>query len=316
MRCSYCIIPYCRRELVSRPAEDVLDEIGRLVANGHREIVLVGIHLGHYGFSGVGDRGSPDLARLVRRIAQLDGEFRLRISSIEAAEVTDELIAVMADRGDRICPHLHLSMQSGSDAVLRRMNRRYNAREFIARCEQIRSKLDDPALTTDVMVGFPGETEADFLATCRAVEEVGFSKVHVFRFSPRQGTPAADMPDQVPESLKRRRAAGLSALAGRLRRGYFQALVGRELQVLVERWASGTPGLLLGTSARYAPVELPGSQRLIGRLVPATAEAVIEGRIRVQQHLGDEPQVLRPPAVECLSAGRPVHTPRASGNPL
>ncbi len=303
MACSYCIIPSTRPVPVSRPPDEVLDEIGRLTDNGYREIVLTGIHLGHYGvcsdrihavFPGTQPRGPDEsghyeqvgrtftgnLARLVRRIVLLDGEFRVRISSIDAAEVTDELIDVMAEFGDRVCPHLHISMQSGSDAVLRRMNRRVPAGQFVERCKKVCRRLDRPALTTDVMVGFPGETDADFAATCRVVEEVGFSKVHVFRFSRRGGTPAADMPGQVPEEVKRRRAAELSELADKLRKQYFESLLGRRLQVLVESQLDKCPEMLSGTSARYAPVELPGSVELIGRLVTVVAGVVVGGRIR------------------------------------
>ena len=277
MECSYCIIPSVRPVLLSRPPHEVLEEIRRLTDHGHREIVLTGIHLGHYGVD-LADR-RIDLAQLVRRIVELRGEFRVRISSIEAAEVTSELIAVMAGRPDRVCPHLHISMQSGSDAVLRRMRRRWPVGEFLQRCGQVRQRLDNPALTTDVIVGFPGETEADFAATCRAVEEAGFSKLHIFRFSPRRGTPAADMPGQVSGNVQRRRAAELAELATRLRGQYFQGLVGRRLQVLVETPLADRPGRLLGTSGRYAPVEFAGAEDLIGRLVPVTAGAVADGRI-------------------------------------
>jgi len=278
MPCSFCIIPKVRPVPLSRPAGEVLDEIRRLVDHGHGEIVLVGIHLGHYGADLTG--AHIDLAGLVRRIVELDGEFRLRISSIEAAEVTPELLAVMADRPDRVCPHLHISMQSGSDAVLKRMRRRWPARRFIRRCHKVRQSLDHPALTSDVIVGFPGETEEDFSATCQAVEEVGFSKLHVFRYSRRQGTPAADMPEQVPEPIKQCRAVELTELGLRLREDYFRSLTGRQLQVLVEASVPNHPELLLGTSGRYAPVELPGGKELLGRLVRVTAGAMVEGRIR------------------------------------
>ncbi len=216
MTCSYCIVPSVRPHLISRPIDEVLDEVRRLLTAGHREIVLTGIHLGDYGRgerrgereerivgsrqSAVGSNAEPEtdsqfplLAHhspstlraaslpsplsprpsLLRQIADLDGEFRIRLSSIEAAEVTPELVELMAQRRDRICPHLHLPLQSGSNAVLRRMNRRGTVEQFIARCRTIRAALDRPALTTDVIVGFPGETEADFAATCRAVEEIG-----------------------------------------------------------------------------------------------------------------------------------------------
>ncbi len=278
MACSYCIIPTCRPVLVSRPADEVLDEISRLVANGYREIVLTGIHLGHYGVDL--DR-SINLAGLVRRITDLEGPFRVRISSIEATEATDELIDMMSDRPDRICPHLHLSMQSGSDSVLRRMNRPGTIAAFIGRCDLARRRLDNPALTTDAIVGFPGETESEHEQTCRVVRQIGFSKVHVFPFSPRQGTPAAEMSDQVPEPIKQRRAAQLEELAGQLRGAYFETLLGRQLQVLVETAPSDRPGVLQGTSARYAPVELPGTPDQIGQLVLLEAGSLAEGRIRM-----------------------------------
>jgi len=282
MPCSYCIIPRVRPVLSSRPVDDVLDEIRRLVDHGYREIVLTGIHLGHYGVDfaspGPNDR-RIDLARLVGRIVELAGRCRVRISSIEAVEVTPELIAVMADHPDRICPHVHVSMQSGSDAVLRRMQRRWASGRFVERCHAIRESLDHPALTTDVIVGFPGESEADFEATCRAVEEVAFSKLHVFRFSPRPGTPAAAMPDQVPSKVKQRRASELAEIGRRLRRQFLESLVGRDVQVLVETPVQHSPGMLAGTSARYAPVELPGDEACLGQLVWVTAGPVVDGWI-------------------------------------
>jgi threonylcarbamoyladenosine tRNA methylthiotransferase MtaB len=288
MECSYCIIPAVRPVLRSRPADEVLAEVARLAAAGHREIVLTGIHLGHYGVDLAGDPPAPaetrdravDLACLIERVLRLEGEFRVRLSSLEAAEVTPRLIGLMADQPGRLCPHLHLSLQSGSDAVLRRMRRRYNGRQFAEKCCQIRESLDTPSLTTDAIVGFPGESETDFEATCRLVEEAGFSKVHVFRFSPRHGTPAASLPDQVPGLDKQRRAAVLNELARRIRRRYLERLVGRRLQVLVESTVADQPGLLLGTSARYAPVEFRGRVRQIGRLVDLTAERVAGERIR------------------------------------
>ncbi len=272
MGCSYCIIPTVRPNLISRPAEDVLAEIQRLVDGGYREIVLTGIHLGHYGV----DLGSPrtNLATLTGRIADLGGDFRVRISSIEASEASDELIGLMADFPQRVCPHLHISMQSGSDAVLRRM-RRKGIDHFTRRCEEVRRRLDRPGLTTDVIVGFPGETDAEFAATCDVVRQLGFSKLHIFRFSPREGTPAATMEDQVPEQLKQRRAAELAELGEQLRRQYFESLIGSRLQVLVERPADTSPGMLLGTSARYAPVELAGPKTQVGQLVTVVAKEVI-----------------------------------------
>ncbi len=318
MECTYCIIPQTRPVLQSRPIDEVLDEIRRLVEHGYREIVLTGIHLGHYGVDlaaagqrvaevheGVagakrsaapeGGRGTvpfsrrenrdspqPNLADLLRHVVRLDGTFRVRISSIEAAELPDELLAVIAEHPDRVCPHLHVSMQSGSDAVLRRMRRRQSSSEFLQQCERIKQRLDRPALTTDVMVGFPGETEADFKATCRAVEAVGFSKIHVFRFSARPGTAAAEMADTVPGDVQRQRAAELAQIEKCLRSAYFESLLGRKLEVLIESAATDRPATLLGTSARYVPVELPGPTHQVGHLVRAVARTVVDGRVRAE----------------------------------
>jgi len=218
------------------------------------------------------------LVDLVRAITDLPGDFRLRLSSVEAAEIGAELIALMAERPDRICPHLHLPLQSGSDAVLRRMNRRWPVRRFLERCQAIRAALDLPALTTDIIVGFPGETEADFVATCEAVREAGFAKVHVFRFSPRPGTSAAQMSGQVPGRIAVERAAEIGRLAKTLEAGYLRSLLGRWLQVLVEWPARNRPGFLLGRSDRYAPVVLPGGGELVGRFVAAVADDVAEFR--------------------------------------
>jgi len=286
LRCSYCIIPSVRPVLVSRPADVVLEEIGALVRGGFREVVLTGIHLGHYGVDlrrrySLGDR--VHIAQLVRRIVQLEGDFRLRLSSLEAVEVTPELIGVLAEQSDRVCPHLHLSLQSGSDAVLSRMRRRYKANRFVEQCQQICQVLDRPALTTDIMVGFPGETEADFQQTCQVAQQIGFSKMHVFRFSPRQGTAAAEMGDQVPSSVAQCRAAELMALAEQLRRRYFASLRGRRLQVLVETPARQKPGRLVGTSERYVPVELAGQLDQLGQLVWVTAGAMADGHVQAAE---------------------------------
>jgi threonylcarbamoyladenosine tRNA methylthiotransferase MtaB len=283
MNCSYCIVPQVRPHLSSRPATEVLDEVRRLLACGHREIVLTGIHLGNYG-NGEWKEGrgtihpfslpSPlsSLPFLLRQLADLPGDFRIRLSSIEAAEVTPELIELMAERRERICPHLHLPLQSGSDAVLQRMNRRGSVQQFVGRCREIQAALDRPALTTDVIVGFPGETEADFVATCHAVEEVGFAKVHVFRFSPRQGTLAADMTEQVCHRIAMQRAEQLGRLSDELQSRYLRQLLGSSLRVLVEMPVAEHPGWMAGTSDRHATVALPGGRELIGQFVTVTAQ--------------------------------------------
>src|SRR5439155_18611689 len=164
------------------------------------------------------------------------------LSSIEATEVTRELIDVMAEHPRRIAPHLHICLQSGSDAVLRRMKRRWSSRMFIERCRLFREQLDNPAITTDIIVGFPGETDADFEATCRVSRECGFSKIHIFPFSPRRGTPAAAMTDSIAPQVKTERCDRLAELERELGRDYFRSLIGRRLTVLIEGPSQSTPG--------------------------------------------------------------------------
>ncbi|MDB4476994.1 tRNA (N(6)-L-threonylcarbamoyladenosine(37)-C(2))-methylthiotransferase MtaB [Rhodopirellula sp.] len=280
LRCSYCIIPHVRPKLTSRPHQHILDEVSRLTEAGHREVVLTGIHLGHYGVDW--NRNKPKeewirLAHLLRDLCELPGNFRIRLSSIEATEVTRELISVMRDHAHRIVPHLHLCLQSGSDSVLRRMRRRWGTRMFLDRCQLLKESLDRPAITTDIIAGFPGETEEEFEQTLMTCKKAGFSKIHAFPFSPRRGTPAADMPDQIAKHIRSERVKRLTTLETELRSQYFQQLVGSKLELLVESSRdlvamdrallqadnpsnnlAGTPTdrLLRGTTCRYAPGEL------------------------------------------------------------
>jgi len=278
--CSYCLIPKVRPYLLSRPVGEILAEISCLVRNRFREIILTGIHLGHYGVDISPDR-KINLATLVDRIMKTrqadseerEGLFRLRLGSLEAVEVSDLLIEQIADPTNILCPHLHLSMQSGDDTVLRNMRRRWMSEPFIQRCFQIQERVPDVALTTDVIVGFPGETEEQFLRTCSVVEQLGFSKVHAFRYSRRPGTIAATMPDQVSELVKKERLAHLQELAYDLRCRYARRFVGRTVPVLLEdvvdKPENGSSGMsdklpeprnalfsvYRGTSDRYLTVE-------------------------------------------------------------
>jgi len=291
LRCSFCIIPKVRPVLTSRPVQHILDEVRRLVDRGFRELVLTGIHLGHYGVDfnrGLPKREWVRLSHLVERIVALEGDFRVRLSSIEATETTRELIAVMAAHPDRVCPHLHVSMQSGSDCVLRRMRRRWCSRRFVDRCLLAREALDRPAFTTDIIVGFPGESDEDFNESCRVAEEVGFSKIHIFPFSPRRTTVAADMPDQVPPQVKAQRREQLLALEARLRERYFASLRGQRLRVLVESPLREKPGYMLGTSCRSATVELAAAASQRGHFAWVTAGETHEGRILAAAQSGVE----------------------------
>ncbi len=284
LRCSYCIIPFVRPQMSSRSPEQILDETRRLVANGYREIVLTGIHLGHYGVDRNWKKPKSQwtrLSTLLRQLVALDGDyrfrFRIRLSSVEATEVTRELLDVMAEHPDQICPHLHICLQSGSDRILRRMKRRGGHQRFLDRCRLAQQVLHKPALTTDVIVGFPGETEEDFQQTCRVVQEVGFSKVHVFPFSPRRGTPAADLSDAVPAEVRADRGRRLAAVAADARHDYFASLIGEPLQVLLEATVPDRPGSLVGTACRYAPVILHATPFDPGHVVTATPTHLDDG---------------------------------------
>ncbi|MDA7858727.1 tRNA (N(6)-L-threonylcarbamoyladenosine(37)-C(2))-methylthiotransferase MtaB [Mariniblastus sp.] len=255
LRCSYCIIPTVRPDMFSRPLQDVLDEVRVLIDNGFSEVILTGIHLGHYGVDfnqGKPKRDWVRLSHLVRAICKLSPTVRVRLSSIEATEVTRELIEVMKDFSSQVCPHLHVCLQSGSDRILRGMKRRWTRRHIIDRCQLVKSELHLPAFTTDVIVGFPGETEDDFADTIDACRQIGFSKIHMFPFSPRKGTPAAGMEEQISKKIKSERGARIAALEKDLKREYFQNLVGEELQLLVEKVNDNKT--VTGTSCRYATV--------------------------------------------------------------
>ena len=274
LRCSYCIIPQVRPELTSRPVDHILDEVRRLVDNGYSEVVLTGIHLGHYGVDWNLHRRRDQWTRLsdlVRQIVELEGDFRVRLSSIEATEVTRELVNVMAEYPHRICPHLHICLQSGSDSVLRRMHRRWGARRFLDRCALVKQTLDRPALTTDVIVGFPGETDSEFQETCDVVREVGFSKIHIFPFSSRRGTPAAEMPHQISKQIKTERGRELTQIESELQKTYFTSLIGNPMRVLIETVVDQATHRVAGTSCRYAPVELESDSSSLGQLVAVKA---------------------------------------------
>jgi threonylcarbamoyladenosine tRNA methylthiotransferase MtaB len=284
LHCSFCIIPSVRPHLASRPPEHIEAEVRRLAESGFREIVLTGIHLGHYGVEWNRNRPKHQwerLSHLLARLAKLGDELgiRLRLSSIEATEVTRELVSVMADHPRHVCPHLHVSLQSGSDDVLRRMRRRWGSQRFVDRCRLVAERLDAPAFSTDIIVGFPGETDADFGATCRVAEEVGFAKIHTFSFSPRRGTPAATMTDQVSPKVKQERRQRLLELEASLRNRYCQHLAGKPLEVLVEGEFPDRPGRLLGTACRLLPVEFDGPATLIGQFATVTAGPLVGERV-------------------------------------
>ena len=228
--CTYCIIPYARGRVRSRRPEDVLEEVRRLAESGCQEVVLTGIHLSSYG---VDLEEGQNLLALIRTIHAVDGIRRIRLGSLEPGIITEEFAEAIAAL-PKVCPHFHLSLQSGCDTVLERMNRRYRSEEYMEKCRLLRRVYDRPALTTDVIVGFPGETEEEFEASWAFVEEVNFFETHIFKYSRREGTRAAAMPDQIPEQEKTRRSHILLELDAQRRQEYMESFLGEEKEVLLE----------------------------------------------------------------------------------
>ena len=243
--CSYCIIPYTRGRVRSRRPEDIEHEVRGIAEAGYKEIVLTGIHLSSYGVD-FKDEQQENLLTLIKRLDQIPGIERLRLGSLEPRIVTREFAKELA-RLRTICPHFHLSLQSGCDATLKRMNRRYNAAEYQACCEILREEFDNPAITTDVIVGFPGETEEEFAETERFLKTIHFYEMHIFKYSRRAGTRAADMPDQVPEGTKSARSDILLALEKQQSLEYRGRFLGTEEEILLEE-----------------PIEIDGTKYMMG----------------------------------------------------
>lgn len=243
--CSYCIIPYTRGRVRSRRPEDIEREVRGIAEAGYKEIVLTGIHLSSYGVD-FKDEQKENLLTLIKRLDQIPGIERLRLGSLEPRIVTREFAKELASLRT-ICPHFHLSLQSGCDATLKRMNRRYNAAEYQACCEILREEFDNPAITTDVIVGFPGETEEEFAETERFLKAIHFYEMHIFKYSRRAGTRAADMPDQVPEGTKSVRSDILLALEKQQSLEYRGRFLGIEEEILLEE-----------------PIEIDGTKYMMG----------------------------------------------------
>lgn len=226
--CTYCIIPFARGRVRSRELPDVLQEIRTLAKSGYREVVLTGIHLSSYGV----DNGES-LLHLIEAVHELEGIERIRLGSLEPRIVTDAFAKRLSEL-PKICPHFHLSLQSGCDTVLSRMNRRYDTAEYEVGCALLRRYFEHPAITTDVIVGFPGETDEEFETTERYLERIHFYEMHIFQYSRREGTKAAAMPDQVPEAVKKERSEKLLALGHRMSEEFRRYYLGRQVTALLE----------------------------------------------------------------------------------
>ena len=253
--CSYCIIPYARGPIRSRDPEDVIAEVKRLAENGFKEVVLTGIHVASYGK----DRRDTSLIEILRQVHEVEGIDRIRFSSIEPNVVTEEFAQAIADM-PKVCDHFHLSLQSGCDKTLKEMNRKYDTEKYRQAATTLRKYLPEVALTTDIIAGFPGETEEDFQASYDFAKEIGFAKIHAFPYSPKKGTPAAARKDQLLNAVKSERSHRLIELSDKMADDFIQAYVGREVEVLFER-AIGE-GVYEGHTTNYIKVKATSEKDL------------------------------------------------------
>ena len=273
--CSYCIIPYARGRVRSRPASEVCQEIESLARAGYQEVVLTGIHLSSYGL----DLEGESLLSLIQAVHQIDGIRRIRLGSLEPRIVTEEFAAALAGM-EKFCPHFHLSLQSGCDATLSRMNRRYTAEEYERTCELLRRTFDQPALTTDVIVGFPGETEEEFEETLAFLKRIRLFETHVFKYSRRRGTRAAVMENQIPEQVKTERSRILMELDRENSEAYILEQRGRDVEILIEEKMvlNGTE-YQVGHTKEYIRAAVIAEQDLTNRIVSARIENMLEERL-------------------------------------
>ena len=273
--CSYCIIPYTRGRVRSRKSQDVYEEVLRLAKAGYREVVLTGIHLSSYGV----DLENENLLTLIQMIHDIPGIMRIRLGALEPRIMTEEFVSGIAGL-PKVCPHFHLSLQSGCNETLKRMNRRYTAEEYYEVCERIRKYYDEPALTTDVIVGFAGETEEEF-AKCRAfLEKVRFFETHIFKFSIRKGTRAAKMENQVPDQVKTERSNILLSLNEKNAREYLERHLGKDLEVLMEEQMTlDGVNYFVGHTREYIRVAVKTEENLTNRFVTVKAKKILKDQI-------------------------------------
>lgn len=253
--CSYCIIPYARGPVRSRPMDEVINEIHKLASNGFKEIILVGIHVASYGT----DLENTSLERLITEVDKIDGVERIRLSSIEPMTLNQEFIDKIKN-SKKLCHHFHISLQSGCDATLKRMNRKYTTAQFKSIVDGLREAFDDVAITTDIMVGFPAETDEEFEETVRFVKEVSFAEAHVFQYSQRRGTPAAKRPNQILPEIKEKRSKIIIKETLKTRDEFIDSFIGKTLRVLFEQPVGD--GLFEGKTDNYITVHAPSSENL------------------------------------------------------
>lgn len=274
--CSYCIIPYTRGRVRSRQPESVLQEICGLVKEGYREFVLTGIHISSYGLDFEEKNPKKYLSELIRDINAIEGVERIRIGSFEPMILTDDFVAEIASC-EKMCPHFHISLQSGCDATLKRMNRRYSAEEYFGKAELLRKYFPGCAITTDVIVGFPGETEEEFMQTKAFLEKVNFFEMHIFKYSRRRGTKADVMPDQIPEEIKTERSNVLLALEQQQSKAYRATFIGRRVKVLLEEEKEiNGKSYWLGHTGEYVKVAVSAGDFMKNMSVEVSVEGFLQ----------------------------------------
>lgn len=257
--CTYCIIPYTRGPVKSRRRENILEEVCELVRHGHKEVVLTGIHTGHYG----SDLKDLTLTSLLEDLIKIPGLERIRISSIEMNEITSDMLKLMHDN-KVLVRHMHIPLQSGSEDILKAMHRKYTKQEFIDKISEIRSYMPDISITTDVIVGFPGETEELFNETIETVKKIGFAKIHVFPYSKRNGTVAATLENQVPENIKKERVHKLLSVSKDLENNYMNKFIGKVITFLPE---IEKDGYIIGHTGNYLLVKVPGTKDDLNKII-------------------------------------------------
>lgn len=274
--CSYCIIPYARGRVRSRRFENVIAEVERLAANGFKEVVLTGIHLSSYG---VDFEEATGLLELIQAVNAVKGIERIRLGSLEPKIVTEHFASELS-KLDKICPHFHLSLQSGCDATLKRMNRKYTTKEYERGCELLRKYFVHPAITTDVIVGFPGETEEEFEQTKAYLEHIHFYEMHIFKYSKRKGTRAAVMPDQIDEQIKAARSEKLIALGHDMSKEFRKFYIGKNEEVLFEEKAViGDKEYFVGYTKEYVKVAKETDENLENQIVSGRVSGMLTDEI-------------------------------------
>ncbi len=282
--CSYCIIPYTRGRVRSRRPEEVVAEVRELAAAGYREVVLTGIHLSSYGVDFKEEERKENLLSLIRQVHEVKGIRRIRLGSLEPRIITDEFARALASM-PKFCPHFHLSLQSGCDETLKRMNRHYTTGEYAAGCDILRKYFDNPAITTDVIVGFPGETGEEFETTKAFLERIGFYEMHIFKYSRRGGTRADRMPDQIPEQVKSARSEVLLSLEKQMSKAYRESFIGRKKTVLLEEKTEiGGREYMIGHTMEYVKAVVPYAENLKNKM----AEGVLKEALNDEVLLLDE----------------------------